>query len=280
MKILMANSSKQAVGGGWSFIANFKKGMGDLITEDYTEATHYFISGATMVTRDEVQQAKDDGKKIVLRIDNAVRNSRNRNTGMTRMYDFAGMADLVVYQSTWSREYLSPFLNRTGKIILNGTDTKLYNPEGRTEAGITNYLYSRYNRDETKNWEMARYTYSLLHSDTTFFNIVGQFSPELADGNFDFYQTERFKFWGVQTPEVLADIYKQTDYFLYSYFNDCCSNTLIEALCSGCEIIDVAGMLKTGGAMEIMHMFDKHGGSEYFSLDRMCREYKEALENV
>lgn len=62
-------------------------------------------------------------------------------------------------------------------------------------------------------------------------------------------------------------------YFLYTYLNDACSNTLLEALASGCQIIDIQGMLTTGGAPEIMALDD-------ISLDRMYKEYEVALSNV
>src|SRR5688572_26385879 len=162
--------------------------MGDKMANSYEEADIYLIPSPTMVQREEVLKAKDDGKKIVLRLDNAVRNSRNRNTGMTRMYDFAQWADLVVYQSEWARDYLKPFLKKDGAVIINGVDTDLFHGEDHYDKGNI-YLYSRFNRDETKNWEVARYWYSQRQIDFPDAElwIVGQFSPELVEGNFDFY---------------------------------------------------------------------------------------------
>jgi hypothetical protein len=68
----------------------------------------------------------------------------------------------------------------------------------------------------------------------------------------------------------LVDSMKRNKYFLYTYLNDACSNTLLEARASGMEIIDVHGRLQTGGAPEIMELDD-------LSLERMCNQYKEAL---
>lgn len=280
MKIYMANESNQTVGGGFSFLSNFKKGMGDSIT-GYDEADIFFISGTTMVSRDEVQSAKRAGKKIVLRVDNAVRNSRNRNTGMSRMRDFAEWADLVIYQSKWARDYLYPVTKKDGVVILNGTDQSVFNAEGRAGIGKDGkvvYLYSRFNRDETKNWEMARYWFSEESRSYDYeLWIVGQFSPELVESKFDFYLNEKYRFLGVQPPEGMAAIYKQSHGFLYSYFNDCCSNALIEALSSGCGIADVSGMLETGGAPEIMA---RSNDLSYFGLPRMAQQYREALEGL
>lgn len=280
LKISLSPKSRDGLGGGWSFTSNLIKGMGDLIT-DYEESDIYFIPGASMTTKEDVEKAKKDGKKIVLRCDNILRNSRNRNSGMSRMKSFAEMADLVIYQSQFARELLMPFLGVDGVVILNGCDTSLFNTSGREEAEAARFIYSRVNRDETKNWEMARFLYqqeSYYRDGKALLNLVGEYSPELKEYNFDFYMGEYVLFWGViKDPKMMARIYKQSDYLIYTFWNDCCSNTLIEALCSGCEILDPYGMSDTGGAPEILRMFEDHGGSEYFKLDRMISEYRDAI---
>lgn len=276
MKIFVANSSHQKTGGGWTWIRNFKKGMGDLITDNYDEADIYLIASPSMVQRAEVFKARDDGKKIVLRVDNAVRNSRNRNTGMSRMKDFATLAHEVIYQSDWARDYLYPFTERSGKVIVNGIDLELYSEE---KDDGDNILYSRYNRDETKNYEAARYWYSqyqLQNPEAKLF-IIGQFSDELRQGNFDFYNNENYQYLGVMDYRQMAKIYRLCHKYLYTYFNDACSNTLIESLCCGCDIVGDEYYRETGGAKQILDNFRNYG-REWFSLERMCAEYKQVLE--
>lgn len=266
--LYLAKYEPTRAGGGWSFQRNFAKGMGKLIT-DYNEAKIYFISGASMVERSEVEQAKKDGKKIVLRVDNALRNSRNRGTGMTRMKDFATLADLVIYQSTWARDYLKPYLGVGGPVIVNGVDKEVFYPFGNKQ---NIYVYSRFNRDETKNWEIARYWYSRkqVEDPDAKLWIIGNYSPELVEYNFDFYNNENFQYWGLVSPLSLADLLRQAKYFIYSYFADACSNSLIEAISCGCEIVDPHHFLDTGGAPDILQ-------TEDLSLERMCREYREVL---
>lgn len=286
MRIYLANSSEQQFGGGFSFIHNFRKGMGSKITDDYEAADVYFIPSPSMVQREKVIKAKDEGKKIILRIDNAVRNSRNRNTGMSRMLDFAGWADLIVYQSRWAREYLMPFLGKDGPVIHNGIDTSVFNRDNRNNHDHMIYLYSRFNRDETKNWEAARYWYSKMQRKDRSAElwIVGNFSPELIDGNFDFYNGENYKFWGVQPAETLASIYKQSNALIYTYFCDACSNTLIEALCCGLRVEGYPFFAETGGSPEILQYFNDpfkyEDGLKYFGLERMCRQYIENLKTL
>jgi glycosyltransferase involved in cell wall biosynthesis len=280
LKVYLAKYEPDRTGGGWSWQDNFYWGFSNVITS-YEEADIFMISGASIVHRDEVRKAKEDGKKIVLRVDNAIRNSRNRNTGMTRMKDFADWADLVIYQSEWAKEYLEPFLKKDGPVILNGVDTELFKPGTPGDK----VLYSRFNRDETKNFEVARYWYSQyqLENPDAQLLIVGQFSPELIDGNFDFYNNEQYRYLGVVDKTAMADIYKQCSKYLYTYYNDCCSNSLLEALCSGCEVVGDPYYLKTGGAKEIMNLFyhqDFEKARRFCSRERMCMEYKGELENV
>lgn len=286
MRIYLANSSQQKFGGGFSWIANFRKGMGSRVTDEYDNSDVYLVPSPTMVQREDVIKAKDDGKRIVLRIDNAVRNSRNRNTGMSRMHDFAEWADLIIYQSRWARKYLMPFLGKDGAVIHNGIDTSIFNRDSRNNSDHQIYLYSRFNRDETKNWEAARYWFSQMSvkDRSAELWIVGNFSPELIEGNFDFYNGELYKFWGVQTPETLVSIYKQCNALIYTYFCDACSNTLIEALCCGLRIEGYPFFLETGGAPEIMQYFTDpfkyDDGLKYFGLERMCRQYIEEIKKL
>lgn len=263
MKLHIANYEPQRRGGGWTFQANLAKG---LERHSYDEADTYFITSPSIVQRSEVVKAKQAGKKIVLRLDNVIRNSRNRNTGMTRMRDFCEMADLVIYQSEWAKKFLMPYTLTDGPVILNGVDTERFSPDNR--GASDSYLYVRSSRDEGKQWIMAWYWF--VNNPGTL-EIVGKFSPDNLEYNFDFYNHERWRFMGEQAE--MADVYRRNKYFLYTYLNDACSNTLLEARASGCEIVDVFGMLQTGGAPEIM-------ACEDISLNRMVREYEQCLAAI
>lgn len=264
MKVHLLNYEPDRVGGGWTQARYLYNGLECV---SYDEADVVLISGATMASHSDVEKAKEDGKKIVLRVDNAVRNSRNRGTGMTRLKAFADKADLVIYQSEWARNFLKPFLGKDGVVILNGVDTKVFNSDNR-QAPENSYLYSRSSRDEGKQWIMAWYWF--VNKIGTL-EIVGKFSRENMEYNFDFFNDEKYRFLGEQPN--LVDAFKRNRYFLYTYLNDACSNTLLEARASGCEIIDAYGMLKTGGAPEIM-------ACEDISIERMIKEYRECLQAI
>lgn len=280
MKIALPSYDTKAIGGGWSFISNFIKAMQGNIT-DYNQADIFFIPSASMVSRDEVQQAKQDGKKIILRCDNIIRNSRNRNTGMSRMKDFSDWADLVIFQSEFAEELLNPYLQtEQWKVIYNSVDERIFNDKNRVD-GNSRYVYGKHSSDETKNWEMARVAYQQLQEDDkdATLNLFGRFDGNLEEYNFDFYNSEQYRYWGYITdPQVMANIYKQSDWFIYTYFNDACSNSLIEALMCGVQIYDPYQMSDTGGTREILERFYKREG--YFELKRMATDYLIAFERL
>lgn len=278
-KIHIAKYQPERLGGGWSWAREFAKGIGDRLAS-YEEAQVYVIPSPSMVERREVEQAQADGKFIILRVDNIIRNSRNRNTGMSRMRDMSEMCDVLIYQSKFAKQLLAGWVKpKRSAVILNGCDQTIFNGTGRSESTTMRYLYSRYNRDETKNWEMARYIYEreARKQKDTHLLIIGQFSDELREYNFDFYRDESYRYLGViSDPYALAEIYRQTDELIYTYFNDACSNTLIEALSSGCDIYDPYGMLKTGGSAEIIAKWNSYG-EDYFDSHRMVKEFLELL---
>lgn len=256
--------TQNKVGGGWSFSNCFP-------SSTYEEADAYLIPGATMVERGHIEKAKADGKKVVLRVDNHLLPSRNRNTGMSKLKDFSRQADLIIYQSQWARDYLKGLLG-DGIVILNGVPD-FFNPSDKTQ----DYIYARSSRIAEKGWEMSRYWFS--RNGRGQLSIVGKFSNENLEYNFDFILNEDYRFYGLVSRDAFASLLSTHKYFLYSYFMDACSNTLIEALMSGCEVIDVYGMLGTGGAPEITRAF-KDYGREYFGLDRMIAEYKSEISKL
>ena len=257
MKIHLANQSSQKLGGGWTFLNTFEKYVKrtDTVICGLDDCDVVFISGATMVSRDDVQAWKRRGKKIVLRIDNIPRNSRNRNTGTSRLYDFASLADLVIYQSEWARNYIAPFVKKNGPVILNGADTEIFNLLGdaRPRDGKPQYMFAQYSKDETKRWHEAWYEYILaqrIHQNAHLW-LVGRFSKDHMVYNFDFFQGEKYDYLGVmETPEEMAELYRSTDVLLLPYYNDACSNTLIEY--RQCNPDGKIHHNETGGTPEIM----------------------------
>jgi glycosyltransferase involved in cell wall biosynthesis len=284
LKIAIPSDSSQSIGGGWSFRNNLVKGligMADVVNNPLL-ADVVLITSATMITRDTFAMIKQANKKIVLRVDNIPRNSRNRNTGTSRLKDFADGADMVVYQSTWAKDLLGSFLNKENVIIHNGIDTEIFKPEGeRYNFGGTpfNYMYSRYNRDEIKNWEVAWYEYQKIHAQEpqSKLILVGNFSDDLINYNFDFFRGEKYQYLGIiENQGEMAMAMRGCQYFMATYYNDCFSNTYLEYLCCGGELYKPN---RSGGTGEMISLFLKKD-LNYFSLKRMAWDYMDIFEEV
>jgi len=247
MKIyLPRRTDKPEVGGGWTFTHNLIRALRDKVefTNGLGSCDVLFIPGCTMVDKEIVREAKELGKKIVLRIDNVPRNSRNRNTSVSKLRLFSELADVIIYQSEWARKWIYPFTKKDGLVILNGADESIFKPQGdrMSNEGSPQYLYSRYNRDETKMWEMCWYNFQKIYYENPKAHlwIVGRFSDVQREYKFDLFggAEERYAYLGmIEDQEKMAQIYRGADYLVYPYLLDACSNVLIEAIMCGTKIL-------------------------------------------
>jgi len=273
MSICILNDSSGQIGGGWTFLRNFKVGLKDIIVDNPEDADVLFIPSASMVKRDTVMSWVRD-KKIVLRCDNYLKHSRNRRTGMSRMLDYAKVADVVVYQSQWAKSFLELYNHSDGKstVIPNGSERMVVEPY--EYDGRKRYLYVAANSDESKGWVMAQQKFMEIHrKEKAELWIVGSFNSKLVEYGFDFFNDEKINYFGTVDYKEMAKIYTSCDAFLYSYFCDVCPNALNEALIYGLDIVDCYGMLETGGAPELC----KTGGR---TSEQMCYDYRELIKGL
>ena len=273
---------KVRTGGGWTFKDAFSEHVpswGQLTSE--AEADLIFIPGATMVP---MGYTKPAGKKMVLRVDNALRHSRNKGRGMGQLKHLAEQADAIVYQSRWAHHYLNP-INDEGvpeHIIVNGTNTELFRPS-EAPANPDWYLYVKSSTDEGKEWIRAWYWY--WYQDIQRVNpdaclaIAGKFGDDLINNNFDFWNDERFNYYGFVDAPTMAWLYQQSGTLIHPFYNDACSNTLIEYLsCNPTGNVELIGH-RTGGVPDILDGFAEHGPT-WLDARRMVAEYRRVFEGV
>ena len=306
IKIHLANQSKQGMGGGWTFMRNLRLALEKIkadveFVEEPQDCDIYFISGATMIQRDSLHEMKDLGKKIVLRIDNIPRNSRNRNTGTTRLYDFAQKADHVIFQSQWAKDKMMPliaskrselnthwnqniygdgeegFKEENSSIIINGVDTSIFRKDGEVVPHENDrpkrFLIMRFNRDNNKRLEEAldMYTAEWIKDKQIDLFIIGQYSADLIQGMFDFYLGEKFQHLGVVADrEQLAMYMRSCDIMLFPSYSDACPNQVLEARACGLDIWHN----NLAGIPEVM---DENLD---ITLERMGNEYLKVFKKV
>lgn len=260
MKILIPHDSNKFQGGGSTFISNFTKAInkyGHEVVEGNSAYDVLFIAGATLTDREQVIQAKKEGKTIILRVDNLLEDRKNRSTGMPRLLDYADLCDVIVYQSEWAKRLLSPLLGN-GIVIYNGVDTEIFYPR-KTKKDWKNIriFYSKYSRNEVKQFHQVQYwwrEYNVERKADTLV-MVGRFADDYLriDHPFDFHNDEQYEYRGViSESKSLADILRGCDIAFLPYMYDACSNTVLEAQACGLPVL----YSQTGGTPEIVdHTF-------------------------
>lgn len=279
MKIFIPNL-KNDVGGGWTFLRNFTKGMQRFVefVTNVQECDVVFIPGVTMVDRDQIEQAEALGKKIVFRMDNIPRKSRNKRS---RVYDnikrYAELADVVVYQSEWAKNYCYPMTGE-GTVIYNGVDEEIFNTDDLAADRDNRYLFLYHGKSELKQFWVAHYIFQMeaRKNKNAEFWFVYNFKnelPELLEANFDFWNGEKFHYVEpTGDPFQVAALMKQCGTLIFPSVADAAPNTVLEARACGMKILGVPEPF-LAGTQELVDMPD-------ISLDRMSREYNALFELV
>lgn len=277
MKIYIPEIS--GIGGGHTFTRNFKETVLDKIVNSKYNADIFFITGATLINRNELEGFKG---KIVLRVDGVPEDSRNRGTGWPRLKDFAKVASLIIFQSNFVLETVGSLLGVSGEVIYNGVDQTVFKVEGDRfpKFGHPSVLYCNYRKGEqNKRVEEAveRFRYYKLEYPDATMTFVGRFPKHLRDWDFWMLDYERNKDWQVLPPtddrEILAKIMRSCDKIAFPSFADPCPNTLIEAMSCGCDPLWIN---EYGGQKEIVDNWDKVD----WSRERMVQEYISAFERI
>jgi len=267
--IYIANQSKQKLGGGFVFLENFRKGAGSLVNfvNTWQESHVVFIASATMTPRDEILAAKAAKKKIVFRIDNMPKDSRNRGTAFSRMKDYGQLADVLIFQSEWAKDYVGTWLEQThgvdlskGHVIYNGVDTDFFNHQDNPKNRGETYLYTTFNTDENKRFPEAAYDFHLRHREAKknglplpTLKLVGNFPKEIVPYKFDFFNGEQFSYSPpIDDRKKMATVFRSCKYLYFPAFADASPNTVSEAIACGCEVLLPNPV---GGTIEVIEQF-------------------------
>ena len=286
-KIYIANQSKQKLGGGFIFIDNFAKGIRGKarLVSNWRDADIVFIVSATMTSRQEIQEAKSNKRKIVLRVDNMPKDSRNRGTAFSRMRDYGKLSDWVIYQSEWAKNYVGEWLQfnhgvklKRSTVIYNGVDTEYFfykdNPKNRGET----YLFTTYNTDENKRFPEAAYDFHLRHfkalkdkKSVPKLRLVGNFPKDTPRYNFDFFNGEKIDYSPPISDRMkMGNVYRSCRYLYFPAFADASPNTVSEAMACGCEVLLSS---KVGGTREVIEQYSK----KTITIQDMAERYLEIM---
>ena len=273
IKVYAPNTGKGQIGGGFRFHDNFLKGMANKVqfVRTWEECDIFFISGVTTTVKEEVYEANKAGKKIVLRIDNVPRKSRNRRSSPhERIKEFADMASVCIYQSEWAKDYCQT-LGGDGTVIYNGVDTELF--KSKLDVRKHNrYLFAYHGKNEQKNfWEAhLRFQYIFRKDKDAEFWFIYDFGKDLHElqvANFDFWNGENYKhIEKCESAEDMVEVLQQCRHLIYPAIADASPNIVLEALSCGLEVIHTASPELAGTRELLLPNLD-------ISLERMCDEY-------
>jgi len=282
LKVYVPNISKTSIGGGFTFLRNFRKAVRHEVqfVDSWDKGDIVFIFGVTAIDKAEIYEAHKLGKKIILRCDNIPRRSRNkRMSPAERLAEFGAMAEAVVYQSEWARKYAGYFIeNENEFIVTNGVDPDVFNINGRESDGHT-YLYINYNDNPNKRFDEALYWFDMewRHDNSNHLWIAGNVPRvylEHPEFNWDLPTNGKVEYKGImKTPEDVARLMKQCDFILYPSFAEAAPNMVIEALACGLEILYPNS---EGGTLE---MIELHKNNPY-TIQQMGRKYLEIFQSL
>lgn len=276
MKIYMPNISRGSIGGGWTFMANFKGGIRKsgkaTFVDSWQDAHIFFITGPTVVDPSEVRAARKAGQQIIFRVDNVPRKSRNkRSTPHERMKEFADLADVVVYQSKWAEMYAGPLCGE-GTVIENGVDQTIFFQDQDMRADHDIYLYAYHGKSELKQFWAAHYLFQMMFRNNPkaefwFAYDFGRNLNELIDSNFDFWNGEKYEYLGlIKTTCQMVSLMQQCKYLIFPSIVDSAPNTVLEARACGMEVIGMSDEILSGTKEMLDPDLD-------ISLERMIEEY-------
>ena len=240
IKVYVPNVSNTPIGGGFTFLRNFKKALDDKVqfVNTWQESDIVFVFGITTMDKTEIHEAVKAGKKFVLRVDNIPRKSRNRRQSPAeRLKEFGKLADKVVYQSEWCKEFAGYFAGE-GVIINNGVDTEIFNLEDRESDGNT-CLYIDYNPNPNKRFDEAIYRFEMMWRENNKLKLViaGNAPKEYLenpDYNWDLNVPAEVEYYGLSnTPQEVADVMKHSDILIYPSICEAYPNTVLEAMACG-----------------------------------------------
>lgn len=261
IKLYIPNTANTSIGGGFTFLRNLRKGLEGKVefVSKWQDADIVLVFSVTTMDKGEVHAAVNAGKKLVLRVDNIPRRSRNRRMHPAeRLTEFGNKASLVIYQSKWCKKFARYFIkNENERIINNGVDIEIFNRGGREhpykkelyinqgENFTKKYLYINYNDNPNKRFDEAIYRFEMAwrKDNERTLTIAGNAPSIYVDNpqyNWDLNVPAKVEYVGIiESLEETAKLMRAHDVLLYPSFCEAYPNTVLEAMACGMYISNI-----------------------------------------
>jgi len=300
MKILISHKlEKGSIGGMTRFHENLINGFSNYYPDvRFTydrNCTNYdilFILTPTSIDSfDFIDNAKKLGKKIVLRIDNLCKPSRNkRYRPFEKMVRLATLADQVIYQSDWARTYIAwGKMPSKGTVILNGVNEDVFKKEGKARDLTGGKAYGDIFLVLTSSSDPCK----RLHESLAIFEheyrkaseggtkpvkliVAGRLPDEYhvrkMQSNWDFVRGEESEYIGeLHSSQEVARVMRGCTQLLFPSFNDAAPNTVLEARACGLNTL-----ISLSGGSPQMNSIPLHK----IGLSYMCTNYYQEFDKL
>jgi glycosyltransferase involved in cell wall biosynthesis len=296
MLVYVPNLNKGGMGGGPTFVENFRKHTTLELTQTHGHWEAMFVPNPMWAERADFELAKQMGIPIILRLDNIPEDWNNRGSAISKLKDYIAWSNVIIYQSRWSAEKYREFIVANNikspplfYIIHNGADTELFTPSGDNIVDNTHpkILYVKSGRNENKRYpeamEMFRRVYA--HNNRAKLYLVGQFADDYHKYNFGFYNGENYQYLGIQPHEQMPMIYRSADILFFPAYADAAPNTVLEAM--SCGVVPIihpygGGVEFIGGSIdENEHSYGVEINDNYdYILQALSRDRESIREHI
>tara|TARA_R100001594_G_scaffold99773_1_gene134317 strand:+ start:5256 stop:6167 length:912 start_codon:yes stop_codon:yes gene_type:complete len=266
-------TTENPYGGANQFIKALKESFikKNIYTDDSTAANIILFNGHHhAMAVQELNYAKRKEQRFVHRLDGLQKIYNNPDD---RRQDLAFhlnllYADGTVFQSEWAKEkHIEHGLRITkhAEVIPNAPDDKIFNTEYTKEANKkTKLICSSFAPNPRKGFDI----YNFLDKNLDFEKYEMMFVGNMAPG----YNFENIRMLEPVRSKDLAEILKNQDIYVTAVKDDCCSNSLIEALSCGLPSV----VLNSGGSPEIV----KDGGVLFEGEEDILERIEELSSNI
>jgi len=152
------------------------------------------------------------------------------------------LADIVIYQSLWSKEQLDRYLHRRTDryaVIYNGVDLKRFSPAPQRPAGLPvlgTVGLLRYSYRLKTFFEVSK-RLEMPHRLLIVGNLDGEAANVMAHYRDDPQVGPRITYQPYVPPEQLPDFYRQMSVLIHPVSGDACPNVVVEALACGVPVV-------------------------------------------
>jgi glycosyltransferase involved in cell wall biosynthesis len=252
MKVSIAYPiTNDPTGGGNQFLRCLKKEFiktGDY-TEDYKDADIILYNGHHEIELVSQLKAQYPGKKFVHRIDGLQKlYNKPSDERQDIAINFNKLSNGTIFQSCWAKDEFSKINFNPAKstVIHNCADEQIFNKSSRAKvlSSKTKLLCTSWSPNTNKGFNFYKLLDKKLDFSRYDFTFIGNKPQDINYKN--------IKCFPPRNSQEISQELKKTDIFVSATVNDCCSNSIIEALSSGVPVF----ALLSGGNRELV----KDGG--------------------